>query len=85
MIEILDNESKAKRVAFVFSLKSGGESFTCLMKCLSRAWEFHQNPIFQNFECIFRSFFLLSFFQPPMFEFISVFLRIDESMVLNFA
>ena len=57
MIEILDNESKAKRVAFVFSLKFGGESFTCLIKCLFHAWEFHQNPIFQNFDCIFHSFF----------------------------
>ena len=33
----------------------------------------------------FSFLFLLSFFQPPMFEFVSIFLRIDESTVLIFA
>ena len=42
-------------------------------------------PNSSKFQVHFSFLFLLSFFQPTMFEFVCVFLRIEKSMVLNFA
>ena len=108
MIEILDNGSKAKRVAFVLSLNmyflskilygliDPSLSLVLILISQIRWWVFYMfdemfvsclrispKPNSPKFQVHFSFLFLLSFFQPPMFEFISVFLWIDESMVLN--
>ena len=49
---------------FLFSIdtqnsfhKSGGEPFTCLMKCLFHARKFQNYPILRNFSMVFHSCF----------------------------